>query len=72
LREGDNVMRASLMRRVLPMAMMFFAATVGAGSIAAALFAGLVPASAAMGEFMSLVLAATTVVAVASASALDG
>ncbi len=54
------------------MAMMFFAATVGAGSIAAALFAGLVPASAAMGEFMSLVLAATTVVAVASASALDG
>lgn len=53
------------------MAMMFLAALVTAGSIAAALFGGVIPAGAPSAEMLSLALAAVTAVAVASASALD-
>ncbi|WP_353182189.1 hypothetical protein [Bosea sp. (in: a-proteobacteria)] len=54
------------------MAGMFVAAAAGAVSVAAALFSGTVQPGAWTGEFLSLVLAALTSVAVASASALDG
>lgn len=54
------------------MATMFMAAAAGAVSVAAALFSGTVQPGAFTSEILSLVLAALTSVAVASASALDG
>lgn len=53
------------------MAGTFFAALVLAVSIGMALFGGVMPAGAAVSDMLSLVLAAVTSVAVASASALD-
>jgi len=53
------------------MAMTFVAAVVTATSMAAALFGGIVPQGAFVGELLSLGLAGVTAIAVASASALD-
>ncbi|MCT4494675.1 hypothetical protein [Bosea minatitlanensis] len=54
------------------MATTFMATAAGAVSVAAALYSGLVQPGAFTGEFLSLVLAVLTSVAVGSASALDG
>lgn len=53
------------------MAMTCLTALVAASSIAAALFSGTVPPGALTAEILSLALAGTTGIAVASASALD-
>lgn len=54
------------------MATTFVAAAAGAVSVAAALYSGTVQPGAFTGEALSLMLAALTSIAVASASALDG
>jgi hypothetical protein len=53
------------------MAMVFMSAVVTGSSIAAALFGGLVPAGAPSAEVLSLAMAASAGLAVASAAALD-
>lgn len=54
------------------MATMFMGAAAGAVSVAVALYSGTVQPGAITSELLSLVLAALTSIAVASASALDG
>jgi hypothetical protein len=54
------------------MATTFMATAAGAVSVAAALYSGTVQPGAFTSELLSLVLAALTSIAVASASALDG
>lgn len=53
------------------MAMTCLTALIAASSIATALFSGVVPPGALTAEFLSLALAGSTSIAVASASALD-
>jgi hypothetical protein len=58
-------------REVWSMATTFVAALITGGSMAVVLFGGVVSAGALTGEALSLALAATTVLAVLSAAALD-
>lgn len=53
------------------MVMTCIAAIIGASSLSVALFGGIVPLGATVEEGLSLALAGTTALAVASAAALD-